>query len=255
MRWRTDGTRVAGDVPFVRHEWLEAWWRHYGQPGDELFIVALRSAAGELLGIAPWYRSGQLGLRTIRQLGSGEVASDYVGILSSAEHGEQVASELARWLAEEAAGDWDRIEIDAVRGDDPVTTALAAGLRGHGHTVDEQMMCQTWRVSLAGSWDKHLAGISKSRREQLRRFMRRSLDAGRTVVCTADSEAQLERGLRILADLHQRRRESLGEKGCFASPRVRAISRGSRAATFSRWADCDCGGWNTKVARPRSNTA
>jgi CelD/BcsL family acetyltransferase involved in cellulose biosynthesis len=37
--------------------------------------------------------------------------------------------------------------------------------------------------------------------------------------------AELERGFEILVDLHQRRRQSLSERGCFLSPRFTAFHR------------------------------
>ena len=39
------------------------------------------------------------------------------------------------------------------------------------------------------------------------------------VLRTAESVQDVERGLEILHELHQKRRESLGDPGCFASPR------------------------------------
>ena len=50
-----DWNRLAGDVPFRRFEWLEAWWRCYWQPGMELFVLTLRDPAGELIALAPWH--------------------------------------------------------------------------------------------------------------------------------------------------------------------------------------------------------
>jgi CelD/BcsL family acetyltransferase involved in cellulose biosynthesis len=211
---------LAGDIPFNRHEWLESWWRHYAGAGDELFVLSLRRPDGELVGIAPWYRATALGrLRVLRQLGSGEVASDYVGILADPRHVESVANELSRWLADEAAAEWELIEIDAVRADDAAIKHTVDGMRAREHLVDERVGYQTWQVPLAKTWEEHVARLSKSRREQLRRLKRRSLDIGRAVPREAKSEEDVELGLRILADLHQRRRESLGDTGCFASPR------------------------------------
>jgi CelD/BcsL family acetyltransferase involved in cellulose biosynthesis len=211
---------LAQDVPFLRHEWLETWWRHYGSPSQELFIIALRTADGELVGVAPWYRTTLLSrLRVVRQLGSGEVASDYVGLLAHPDHTDAVAREISRWLVEDGAGEWDLIDIDAVRADDPAFERLIAELRVCGHLVDRRLPYRTWKATLAATWDGYLATISKSRREQTRRFLRRSVDTGRAVVRCVEHEDELPQGWRILADLHQRRRVSLGDAGCFSSPR------------------------------------
>jgi CelD/BcsL family acetyltransferase involved in cellulose biosynthesis len=211
---------LAGDVPFQRHEWLETWWRHYSQPACELFVLTVRSPDGDLVGLAPWYRArGFSGLRTLRQLGSGEVASDYVGILAAPNHWTAVSAELARWLAEDAVDDWDLIEIEAVTPDDLATQSLRAEMAPYGHTVERSALCQTWRVPLPNSWDAYLAGLSKLRRGRLRGLARRFLDSRLAVQHSVTGGEDLAQGLRILADLHQRRSESLGQPDCFASPR------------------------------------
>jgi CelD/BcsL family acetyltransferase involved in cellulose biosynthesis len=60
--------------------------------------------------------------------------------------------------------------------------------------------------------------LSKSRRERVRQLHRRQFDTGRAVTRRADSAAEVRDGFNILVDLHQRRRESLGESGCFSDP-------------------------------------
>src|SRR6185437_12502317 len=81
--------RLAG-TPFQTWEWLAPWWKHYGakMPEDqhrrELYLLAVRDAQGTLVGLAPWYleRSLTTGY-VVRQLGDGEVCSDYLGILAA----------------------------------------------------------------------------------------------------------------------------------------------------------------------------
>ena len=52
---RDEWNRLAGNVPFRRFEWLTTWWRHYRQPDWKLFVITVREADGELIGLAPWY--------------------------------------------------------------------------------------------------------------------------------------------------------------------------------------------------------
>jgi CelD/BcsL family acetyltransferase involved in cellulose biosynthesis len=74
-------------------------------------------------------------------------------------------------------------------------------------------------MPLAGNFDDYLAGLSKSHRKQVRQLCRRVLDSGRAVWRTASTSAQFEEAWAVFVDLHQRRRRSLGERGCFYSPR------------------------------------
>ena len=76
-----------------------------------------------------------------------------------------------------------------------------------------------WRIALPDTWEDYVGTLSKSHRKQVRRMERRQLGSGRATFHTVDSEGELELGMRILVDLHQRRRKSLGEPGCFASER------------------------------------
>ncbi len=60
--------------------------------------------------------------------------------------------------------------------------------------------------------------MSRSHRKQLLRIERRYFDSGRARLVRADGGDEVHRGLRILAELHQRRWETRKEPGCFARP-------------------------------------
>ncbi len=79
---RPQWNALANGVPFRRWQWLENWWRVYGEcpdgeAGRESLTLAVCDTTGTLIGLAPWYleHSSQYG-RVIRFLGSGEVCSD-----------------------------------------------------------------------------------------------------------------------------------------------------------------------------------
>jgi CelD/BcsL family acetyltransferase involved in cellulose biosynthesis len=59
---------------------------------------------------------------------------------------------------------------------------------------------------------------------------RELIGPGSALFHTVADAAQLEQGWAILVDLHQRRRQSLGEPGCFASPQFAAFHRDVAAA-------------------------
>src|SRR5581483_9649647 len=67
------------------------------------------------------------------------------------------------------------------------------------------------------SWDAYLATLSKSRRPHMRALCRRNFDTGRVTLHVVKTPKQLERAFAILIDLHQKRRESLAQPGCFSS--------------------------------------
>ncbi len=218
---------LARGVPFRSWPWLIAWWRHFGH-GGELFVLSVRDVHGTLVGIAPWYmrRCGARG-RVLRFLGSGEACSDYLSILSTTEHEEAVTAAIAEWLTEAASSqatnghqhnNWDLLELTGLSASDCTAAKLVAHLVDNGNAVHRRNGMNCWRIELPPSWDEYLAGLSKSHRKQVRRVERRLLESGRVVLNTAANERDLLRGMKILVDLHQRRRQSLGEPGCFASP-------------------------------------
>ena len=216
--------RLAGDVPFRQWEWLDSWWRHYRNASAEPFVLTARGDDGELAGIAPWYlqRSSLRG-RVVRALGSGEVCSDYVSLLAEDANRQAVARSFAEWLATDGAGSWDLIHLDGIPPDDVATDTLVDELAQRGHEIHVRQTISSWRIALPATWPEYVSQLSRTRRERVKQLSRRVFDAGRAVSRFATTDAELEQGWRILVDLHQRRRESLGQPGCFSSPRFAAF--------------------------------
>lgn len=215
---RDDWNALAGSVPFRRYEWLAAWWRHFRRPSDELFVPLVYDADGQIIGLAPWYiaRDRWLG-RVVRFLGSGKVCSEYVTVLAAAGAEELVAHTLAEWLATEAAARWDAVDLDGVEADDRALCELAGELVPGGHAFFQRNRERTWRVRLASSWNEFLGRLSKGRRAKVRVHERR-LDHDNVSVRIADDPETLRQGLDIFHQLHQTRRETMGDGGCLSLP-------------------------------------
>jgi CelD/BcsL family acetyltransferase involved in cellulose biosynthesis len=232
-----DWDRLAAGVPFRSWTWLSHWWRHYGPLGDadglrtSLAVLCLFDDADALVGIAPWYLdcSAMRG-RVLRSLGSGEVCSDYLGVLCQPTREEAVVGALADYLVENALDDgpdalrWDLLELDGVDAGDRPTSALADDLAAARCSVHRQANLSCWRLELPTSWESYFASLGKHLRRDARR-LERELQAKRVTLRAATRLDELPRALDILVDLHQRRRKALGERGCFASPRFLAFHR------------------------------
>ena len=122
---------LAGDVPFRTFEWAQSWWRHYQDRGNRLFTLVAIDEHGDLVGIAPWYvaSSPRLG-KVVRFLGSGEVCSDYVTILTHPHRAGAVAERMADWLATEGARSMEPARSRrrrTVRSDDQLPGPSAGG--------------------------------------------------------------------------------------------------------------------------------
>ncbi len=209
-------------VPFRGWQWLLSWARHYCDEGQLFAIAAWQGDA--LVGLAPLYRSRIPSQgRVLRLLGSGDVCSDYMSLLVTSEHEDAAVSEMARWLCEQSsrAGDdaWDVLELSGIDHHDQVTQKFISQLKHHECRVHVRPGLDCWRIELPSSWEDYVGTLSKSHRKQVRRVERRMLEPGRAVLHTAQDEQELDQGMAILVDLHQRRRSSLGEPGCFACDR------------------------------------
>lgn len=215
--------RLAMGVPFRTWAWLATWWQHYS-PLGHLYVLGVFDGA-ELVGLAPWYRTqtrahGQ----TLRLLGDGEVCSEYGTILHQAGQEHAVAAALTEWLLSAGGEDqWDVVEMVSMDWDDPMPSALARLMKQCGCRLHCRTGRGCWRAPFPATWEDYLQSLSKERRKKIRRMQRRYVDSGEAVLHTARDKAQLDTAREILIDLHQRRRQMLGEPGCFASPRYRSF--------------------------------
>ncbi|MBW3598306.1 MAG: GNAT family N-acetyltransferase [Planctomycetes bacterium] len=216
---------LAGDVPFRRWEWLGPWWRHFGH-GRRLFVPVVRDEADVIVGLAPWYQETHPALgRVVRFLGSGEVCSDYLSLLTAPGKEEAVADALARWLHDQSArGLWELLELDGALNDDPAVWRLIQRLAAQGETLHRRDGLNSWRIELPETWEEHLARHAKTHRKQVRRALER-IEEKRIAVHVPACSAEFEQAWGILVDLHQRRRAGLGQPGCFASQRFHDFLR------------------------------
>ena len=228
---------LSGDMPFHSSNWLGTWWKHYGdlaqraadddrarQSDRLLYVLAVfdeSDAAGDdskrLVGVAPWYldRTRVKG-NVLRWLGSGEVCTDHLTLICQPEKADAVATAVAESLTTRL-DDWDRIDLSAVDSGDVAIERLLGQLEERECLVSRQPADSCWALDLPGTWDDYLASISKSHRKQLRQLDQRVLQSGRVRWHQVQNRAEFEAAWPILVDLHQRRRRSLGEPGCFAS--------------------------------------
>jgi CelD/BcsL family acetyltransferase involved in cellulose biosynthesis len=215
---------LAAEVPFRSWDWLATWWRRYGtastsekNAGPRRLNVLAVHKDGCLVGVAPWYceRSLVAG-NVLRWLGDGEVCTDHSSLICHPDHMSSVTAAIADALTG-PCDDWDRIDLEAVDADDTAVAGLLAHLGQHGCGVARELAVACWAVELPATWDEYLAAISKSHRKQLRQLERRVLDSPRIRWHRVESPEQFTVAWPILVDLHQRRRKSLGEPGCFSS--------------------------------------
>jgi len=205
--------------PLRSWQWLATWWKYYG--GDrELYVLAVYNDDNLLVGLAPLFREqrGSTG-QVLQWLGAGDVCTDYMTILTSHEYEQSAISTLSDWLVDHSNDPdhgWDLIELEGVAENDTSLTSFIALLDEKGCATHCRKDLCCWRLPLAESWESFLASMSKSRRKKIKKWQRALTENPSLSVHRARNEDELTNGMRSFVDLHQRRRTSLGEPGCFA---------------------------------------
>ncbi len=211
---------LAGDIPFRTFAWLTTWWRHYRRRGDRLFVLCVRTARGQLVGLAPLYRTSSIVRGALlRFLGSGRVASDHLTFLAHGGQQSAVATALAQWLLGAGARQWSRMELVGVDPSDITIQSFCQHLAASRVIRHRGCCVSSWNMPLGNNWDAFLKQLSKPRRNRVRRLFRDVVASGRGVIHRVENQSQLARGFEILVELHERRRRSLGDAGCFADVR------------------------------------
>jgi len=217
--------RLAGGVPFRHLAWLEPWWNICRPRNAELYVVIVRQF-DQAVALAPWYLSRSVhGGRVLRLLGSGDVCTDYLTVFVDPAVGAPAIERLAEFLLSDDSIAFDAIEFEAVTRDDESIDALTQRLSTAGLSSTIRPTVSSWRIELPDTWDDYLKALSKSRRERVRQLWRRQFDDGRASVRWVERESELDGAMAILVELHQRRRQGMGDPGFFANATAQPFLR------------------------------
>lgn len=181
QEWNQLLEKSASHVPFLRHEYLFAWWQTLGGgewknsqgPEPELCLVIGRRTDGSLAGIAPLFLTqNQDGEPALMLLGSIEI-SDYLDLIVEPENLEEFTSNLIDFLESPAFPNWSVLDLYNLFETSPTLPALqtAGTKRGWVYQAEKLQHCPA--IPLADDWESYLAGIDKKQRHEIRRKIRR----------------------------------------------------------------------------------
>jgi len=224
--------QLAAARPFMSHQWLGAWWRHYvaandGAPsvGQSFVLAVIDDQDHTLIAVAPWYLTHSWpGGRTVRFLGDGLACTEYPTILCRDGDERRVVAALTEWLNQQPDECWNAIHLSSCAPDDPMVSRLAEQLRSDGHQVRTASGEACWRLDLPTSWEEYLSRLSKRNRKRAKKMLRNTLDSGRATFRTADA-GSFSATLEAMIQLHRRRWAGRREVSCFDSPRFRRFFR------------------------------
>ncbi len=167
----------ASRVPFLRHEYLAAWWQALGGgewTNGDLYIVIAEEVGVGLKAIAPlFFSTNRQGEPALLLLGSVEI-SDYLDVLICPEETPAFVEALFDHLASPLAPPWEVLDFYNILESSPTLPVLqaAAARRGWGYQQERLQHCPY--IPLPGDWEAYLAGIDKKQRHEIRRKLRRA---------------------------------------------------------------------------------
>ncbi len=168
------------NVPFIRHEYLHAWWQTRGGgewPQAELALVTAHRD-GQLVGVAPLFKTDHpQGRTSLLLLGSIEI-SDYLDIIVSPADLDEFLTGLLNFLASPQIGDWQVLDLYNLIDSSPTLAGLERAADALGWPYSSEKLQHSPYIPLTGDWDTYLAGIDKKQRHEIRRKIRRAEEAG-----------------------------------------------------------------------------
>jgi CelD/BcsL family acetyltransferase involved in cellulose biosynthesis len=183
--WNELLDRSATKVPFLRHEYLLAWWTTLGGgewSQGELWIGVGREDNGELIGLAPLFRSQSLdGRPRLMLIGTLEI-SDYLDLIVPKEKVDRFTQSLLTALDEQLSSTWQVLDLYNIPETSSNIDALEEAAKQRGWDVLKERLQPCPVIALAGTWEEYLASLSKKQRHELRRKMRRASQHSSEVV-------------------------------------------------------------------------
>lgn len=166
----------ATDVPFLRHEYLWAWWQHRGGgewPQDSrLHIITARGENDELIGIAPLFQTtNRDGVPVLLFLGSVEI-SDFLDFIVRESNLPAFIAEMLNYLAGPDAPEWHCLDLFNLLEESPSLTALQAAADARGLQFKQARLQPAPLITLPDNYDAFFEMLDGKDRQELRRKLR-----------------------------------------------------------------------------------
>lgn len=167
----------ASHVPFLRHEYLQAWWQGLGggewTHGD-LFVLTARDDKGALIGIAPLFKTDNRdGVPALMLLGSIEI-SDYLDVIARPADTPAFVEAVLTHLAGEADPACRLLDWYNILEDSPTLPAMQQAAEKLGWEYKQEPLQHCPYIPLPGDWEKYICSIDKKQRHEIRRKIRRA---------------------------------------------------------------------------------
>jgi hypothetical protein len=174
--WNQLLERSASHVPFLRCDYLRAWWDTRGGgewPSECTLAIVTAWQDGSLAGIAPLFRvPDHQGQPRLMLLGSIEI-SDYLDLIAPPDVLADFIDGLLVFLTQAELPRWQALDLYNLPDDSPSLPVLTEAAGRHGFVYRQEKLQHAPRIPLPGDWETYLASIEKKQRHEIRRKMRR----------------------------------------------------------------------------------
>ena len=213
--WNTLLARSAAEYPFLRCEFLRAWWDHLGGgewPSGEL-LIAVWKENGALQGIAPLFRSRRDGEPRLLLIGSVEI-SDYLDIMAVPDRLPAFCAELLDALAALPPQEFGALDLFNLQAASPTVAVLEQETARRGWTLERAPLQVCPVIDLPASWEEYLSALDKKSRHEIRRKLRRAEGGEDKLELKILGAGEMDEFFRLMAcDEH---------KAAFLTPAMRA---------------------------------
>jgi CelD/BcsL family acetyltransferase involved in cellulose biosynthesis len=164
--WNTLLSKSGLNLPFLTHQWFDAWWQSFGHEGD-LTILFFRDDSGSLAGIAPMMIRDE-----VFQFMANHEVTDYCDFIFCEDKCDVFYDHLLDCF-EADSSQYYPIELINIP-ESSASLSLLPGLAAKhdwAHDIQESEVVPV--LSLPGSYEEYLENLGRKNRHELRRKIRK----------------------------------------------------------------------------------
>ena len=218
--WNRLVAAMARPSTFSTWEWIEAWWRHFGDAYDPVLLLFYRGES--LVGVFPlasrWtvVEDAVLPTRTLLYCGSEELGSDHADLIASASDAAECLAAAGTYLRQEFRN-WDLLHLSHVAEDSRLLEW--AGGNTVPFPVDSRVVSAAPYVDLGSGFDAYRMSLRKKKRKELDQLAGHLFGAMNVEFWKCDP-VESKNAVRQLFDLHRLRAASLRRGTVFQGERL-----------------------------------
>ena len=185
--WKDPESRLDWDCLFVLPPWLKAWWNTFGS-GKTLHICSV-SIRGKIIGVAPLYISGN----TAVIIGDRDV-SDYTDFIIEPGKEMHFFRALFDHLQQKGVV---YVDLGHVLRNSPTISFIMTNFYNLKCIIHSEPSGNLYDMGLPHSWKEYLYNLTKKKRHEIRRKLRRLHEAGNVDTLIVEEAEQVNEAMDI----------------------------------------------------------